>query len=161
MLISVGVLFGGIFIIKQFIFLKNKKAIKVTLSQVVTISATAAKKSSWSPQLNVTGSLRTVKGVNVTTQLAGMIEKIYFQPGAYVREGELLVTLNTKPNVAKLHELEANAKYAKITYFRDKKQYAFGAISHEKLGFHSIYLTTYLKPEDDDLIRNLLLNSSE
>lgn len=133
MLVFVAILFGGIFFLKQFIFVEQKKAIKKTMSQLIVVSATTAKTSSWAPQLKVTGSLRTVKGVEVTTELGGMIEKIYFTAGTDVEKGDLLVALDTRPDVAKLHQLEADAKFAKITYYRDKRQFAFGAVSKEKL----------------------------
>ena len=133
MLLSVTILFGGIFILKKLILDKEKAAQKRKISQVINVSATKAKISSWTTQLYSTGSLRTYKGVYITTELAGMIDHIYFTSGEDVKKGQVLVILNIKPDIAKLHELEANAELAKIIYFRDKKQFAFGAVSRQQL----------------------------
>lgn len=133
MLLCLLVLFGGVFFYK---YLKGRaeeayaKAHRVVYS---TVSAMKASEKKWIPHLEITGSLRTVKGVNVTAELGGMIREIYLQPGSYVKKGKLLVQLDIDPDVAKLHELQANAAIAEITYNRNKKQYKIGAISQETL----------------------------
>lgn len=133
MLLFLVILFGGVFTYKYLKTRAIKAYIKAHKVTIETVSATKATEQEWQPQLAITGSLRTVKGVNVTTELGGMIRDIYFTPGSYVYKGELLVQLDIDPDVAKLHELEANAAIAKITYERNKKQYAIGAVSKETL----------------------------
>lgn len=100
---------------------------------VIYVSAVTAEESTWQPQIKASASLRAVTGVNVTTQLAGMVDTIHFEPGALVKKGDLLVKLVTDPDVAQLHVLEANAELANITYHRDKAQYAIRAISKATL----------------------------
>ena len=100
---------------------------------VVTVSASKAQMTDWNPQYKVTGSVRTVKGVNVTTELAGMIREIVFTPGAFVKKGDLLVQLDIDADVAQLKALEAKAKFDKITWERNSAQYKFGAVSKETL----------------------------
>ena len=77
MLVFVVVLFGGIYLFKKAIFSNEKKAIKKSMLQLVVVSAATAKDGSWAPQIKVTGNLRTVNGVDITTQLAGMVSKIF------------------------------------------------------------------------------------
>lgn len=132
MLLIVGALFGTVFFIKLFIGSKER-AFLAHRRQIATITAAHASTSSWQSKIQVTGSLRSVKGVDVTTELAGMIDSITFKPGAEVKKGDLLVTLNIKPDIAKLHQLEANAVLAKVTYQRNKKQFHFGAVSRQTL----------------------------
>lgn len=132
MLICLGILFGGIFIFKGIIkFLTNRQM--AAQSRVVTVSAMKVGYSFWQPRLKATGSLRAIRGVNVTTELAGMVQSIYFKPGAFVTEGTVLVQLNADSDIGLLHSLEANAELAKITYDRDKKQYDIHAISKQQL----------------------------
>lgn len=133
MLIIVIGLFAGIFLLKKFIFEEEKSIIQKKVSQLTTVSATQAKKSTWQTILKSTGNLRAVKGVNVTTELGGMVFEVDFKPGSDVVKGQVLAKLDIRPDVAKLHELESNAHLAKITYFRDKKQFQFGAISKQQL----------------------------
>ena len=97
--------------------------------QRTTVSTIKVVESEWQPQFKAVGNVRAVQGVSVTTELAGMVKKIYFTPGTNVQAGEVLVELNIAPDVAQLHQLEANAELAAITYHRDKEQYAIHAIS--------------------------------
>ncbi|MDP1575103.1 MAG: efflux RND transporter periplasmic adaptor subunit [Coxiellaceae bacterium] len=125
--------FGVIFGLKQFILHEQKKFSVQFENPIITVSATEATSSQWGSEINVVGSTRTVKGVNVTTELSGMIEEIDFTPGADVKKGDVLVKLNIAPDIAKLHQLQAQATLDKITYNRDKIQYSFGAVSKEQL----------------------------
>ena len=131
MLIIVGGLFGGVYFFKE---LKTKlvgEYIKTNLRPVPTVSATKAKKASWSKRLQATGSLRAVKGVNVTTELSGMVREILFSPGAEIQKGQVLVKLDIKPELEKLRRLKAERRLAKITFERDLKQLSFGAVSQQ------------------------------
>jgi len=128
MLLGVSILFGGIFAYKAFISAATKKYF-ASLSKRVTVSTMRVGYSDWQPSLTAVGSLRAIRGVNVTTELAAMVQTIYFTPGAYVKEGTVLVQLNADADIATLHSLQANAALAKITYNRDKTQFSFGAIS--------------------------------
>ncbi|MCX7126322.1 MAG: efflux RND transporter periplasmic adaptor subunit [Gammaproteobacteria bacterium] len=133
MLVCLIVFFGALLAFKLFIHHEQKKFAVQFENPIVTISAMQAVNSQWSGSLSVVGSTRTVKGVNVTTELSGMIVEIDFTPGANVKKGDVLVRLDIAPDVAKLHALEAQATLDKITYDRDKKQYSFGAVSKEQL----------------------------
>src|SRR3990167_1137795 len=133
MLVAVALLFGVVFFIKYLEKSAQKKYRETHKTQIFVVSAMNAGYQSWQVSEKGVGSLRTVQGVNVTTQLSGMVVNIYFNSGAYVHKGQLLVLLNIDPDVAKLHSLEAEATFAKITYFRNKRQYAIGAISKEEL----------------------------
>lgn len=133
MLICLIAFFGCLFFLKQFIFYKQKQFSNQFRNPIITISAMVATKTTWTAQATVVGSTRTVKGVNVTTELSGMITDIDFTPGTKVKKGDILVRLDIKPDVAKLHALQAQAKLDQITYDRDKKQYSFGAVSKEQV----------------------------
>lgn len=132
-LISLGIFFGVIVFAKLFIYALERHFSKQYQNPIVTITATKAALSSWNPTYHAVGSTRTVKGVNVTTELPGMITNINFTPGSNVKKGQVLVQLDIAPDVAKLHSLQAQATLDKITYYRDKKQYSFGAVSKEQL----------------------------
>lgn len=99
----------------------------------VTVSAMRVHYDEWQPKLKAVGSLRAVRGVDVTTELAGLVQTIAFTPGASAKTGDLLVQLNAGTDIAQLHALEAAAELAKITYQRDKAQYAIHAISKATL----------------------------
>lgn len=131
MLIGVGILFGAIFTYKWYVNTVVKKLEAENKNPIVTISSTTAATTQWRAEIKVIGSSRTVKGVNVTPELAGMITKLNFTPGSTVSKGKLLVQLDISTDVAKLHQLQADAKIADITYHRDLRQYKVGGVSKE------------------------------
>lgn len=133
MLVALGILFGLIFIYKAISSILTKRFFASLENKAVTVSTTVVKKSVWESQLKAVGSVRAIVGVNVTAQLAGMIQTIYFKPGGTVKEGTLLVQQNADPDIAQLHSLQANAELARITYERDKAQYKVHAISKQQL----------------------------
>jgi membrane fusion protein (multidrug efflux system) len=133
MLIGLAILFGGIFLFKAFQNYMVKRFLRANQDPIVTVSTMKVGNASWQPHLNASGSLRAIHGVSVTTQLAGMVQSIYFAPGGVVKKGTVLVQLNSATEIGTLHSLQAQAELAKITYNRDKAQYAAEAISKQQL----------------------------
>lgn len=133
MLICVAILFGAIFAYKLFVSFMIKKFMTANMSPPVTVSAMKVEYQTWQPELSAVGNLRAVLGVDVTTEVAGLVRTIHFAPGAQVKKGDLLVELNADDDIAHLHSLQANAQLAEITYKRDKAQYAIKAISKATL----------------------------
>jgi membrane fusion protein, multidrug efflux system len=142
MLIIITILFGAIFGFKKIVAIKKNNYMKEHGSPIVYVSATKVQNLPWQRQLKATGSIRAIMGVNVTTELAGMVRTITFTPGAIVKKGELLAELDIAPDVAQLHLYEANAKLADITYHRDKAQYAVKAVSKQQLDSDAANLET-------------------
>jgi membrane fusion protein (multidrug efflux system) len=133
MLIAVGVLFGAIFLYKgvsAFLFSRYIANYEPPPVAVSTMTLTRAK---WQPELKAVGSMRAVLGVNVTAQLGGMIQTIYFTPGSMVTRNAVLVQQNADPDIAQLQALKANAELARITYERDKAQFKVRAVSKQQL----------------------------
>lgn len=129
MLLAVGVIFGGILGYKTFQMQMIKKSMASQKMPPVTVTAAKAEFKSWQPRLRAVGSLRAVRGVDVTCEIAGLVRSINFKPGQNVSAGELLLELNADSDIALLHSLEAAAELAKTVYDRDSKQYAVHAIS--------------------------------
>ena len=133
MLAIVGLLFGAVFGYKAFQAQMSKKYMASQQMPPVTVSAIKAEVHPWQPQLKAVGSLRAVRGVDVTSEISGLVRTLHFKPGDEVREGRLLVQLNADADVAQLRSLEAAAELADTVYERDKKQFAVQAISQATL----------------------------
>jgi membrane fusion protein (multidrug efflux system) len=71
---------------------------------VTTISA---KQEKWATTLSVIGTVAAVQGVTVSADLPGIVASIAFESGASVREGDLLVQLDTKQEQAQLAQQQA------------------------------------------------------
>jgi membrane fusion protein (multidrug efflux system) len=130
MLICLLILFGGIFIYKMVMGLLLKHYMS-SQSRVVTVSTMKVGVSNWQPKVDAAGSLRAIHGVNVTTELAGMVQTVYFKPGADVKAGDVLVQLNADNDIALLHSLQANSDLARTTFNRDKLQYKIEGVSKQ------------------------------
>ncbi|MBV8123159.1 MAG: efflux RND transporter periplasmic adaptor subunit [Burkholderiaceae bacterium] len=98
-----------------------------------TVTSTKAALQDWQPQLVSVGSLNPVRGVDVTTEIAGLVRTVNFKSGQDVKAGELLVQLNADSDLAQLHSAEAAAELAEVVLQRDKAQLVAKAISQAQL----------------------------
>jgi membrane fusion protein (multidrug efflux system) len=128
MLVCVGVIFGIVFGYKAWQEQRMKKS-KEGQILPVTVSAMKAELQPWQPRIRGVGSLRAVRGVDVTSEISGLVRTLHFVSGDVVHAGQLLVQLNADADVAQLHALEAAAELAQTVYERDKKQFAIQAVS--------------------------------
>jgi membrane fusion protein, multidrug efflux system len=129
MLLAVGVVLGAVFgwqVVKG-IFIKKFMAGMAQAPQ--TISASKAATSEWQPKLEAVGSLRAVKGADLSLEVSGVVDTISFNSGDDVEEGKLLLKLRSDDDQAKLQSLQATADLSEITYERDQKQFKIQAVS--------------------------------
>jgi membrane fusion protein (multidrug efflux system) len=83
----------------------------------------------WQPTLNAVGSLRAVRGADLALDVAGLVTAVNLKSGDDVKEGQVLLQLRDTEDVAQLHQLEAAAALAEVTFGRAKQQLAVKAIS--------------------------------
>ncbi len=133
MLIIVGIIFGFIFGYHAYKSYRNKKMMAARRPPPVTVTAMKVQYSMWQPQIKAVGGLRAVRGVDVTSEIAGLVRRIYFRSGKTALKGQALVQLNADPDIALLHSLEAAAQLARTVFERDKKQFAIQAVSRAAL----------------------------
>ncbi len=133
MLICVGLLLAAIV---GFNLFKSHMIAKMMASNALppaTVTATVAGFQTWQPQLAAVGSLRAVRGVDVTTEVPGLVREIAFVSGQQVKAGQVLLRLNDDADVAALHSLQAAADLSQTVYKRDKAQYEIQAIAKAQL----------------------------
>jgi membrane fusion protein (multidrug efflux system) len=129
MLVLVGAVLGGLFGFKGFVNGKIKEAMAGMANTPQTISAAKATSSDWQPTIDAVGSLRAVRGADLSMEVPGVVEEILFNSGDEVQAGQILLRLRAEDEIAKLQSLEATAQLAQITYDRDVKQFKAQAIS--------------------------------
>jgi membrane fusion protein (multidrug efflux system) len=83
----------------------------------------------WPSTMSVIGTMEAVQGVMVSADLPGTVAKINFDSGKAVREGDILVELDTKQERAQLASLEAQRDLAKVNYARMQQLVNEGVIS--------------------------------
>ena len=94
-----------------------------------TVSTMVVANSEWQPKLTSVGNVRAFRGVELSTELAGLVASVPIKSGQDVKEGELLIKLNDVSDVAQLNSLKALADLAKVINERDRQQLAIQAIS--------------------------------
>jgi len=129
MLVLVGATLFGVFGFKSFVDGKIKEAMSGMGNQPQTVATAVAQLTEWQDRFEAVGSLRAVRGADLSLELAGIVDKIEFKSGQDVKVGDVLLRLRNDDDVAKLESLEAVAKLAKITYDRDLKQFKAQAVS--------------------------------
>ena len=129
MLVLVGAVLGGVFGFKTFVDEKVKEFMAGAGNPPQTVSTAQAAITQWQPQLEAVGSLRAVRGADLSLEVPGVVEEINFQSGDEVQAGAVLLRLRGDDEIAKLESLEAVARLSQITYDRDVKQLRAQAIS--------------------------------
>ncbi len=94
-----------------------------------TVSTATVSAQGWQPALRAVGSLRAANGADLAMDAAGVVDTISLKSGQDVKKGQLLLQLRDGDEVAALHQLEAAAQLAKLTFDRARQQLAAQAIS--------------------------------
>jgi len=98
-----------------------------------TIATGTVKFDDWQPQVNAVGTLRAVRGVDITTEVTGLVRSIDFHSGEEVSGGTVLVHLNADSDLAQEQALAVAADLATVVYKRDQVQFEAQAISQAQL----------------------------
>ena len=129
MLCGVFLLLGLIFAFNQLKTFMIKHFIAGMGLPPATVSTMVIATSEWQPKLTSVGSVRAFRGVELSTELGGLVQSVPVKSGQDVKEGELLIKLNDASDVAQLNSLKAMADLAKVINERDRQQLAIQAIS--------------------------------
>lgn len=133
MLVVVGLLLGGLIGFNYFKAYMIQKYMASSPIPPATVSTAKADFQQWQPQLTAVGTLRAVRGVDVTTEVAGLVRSVDFKSGDEIRSGQVLTQLNADSDLAQLRSLEAAAELAATVYERDKAQFAAEVLSKAQL----------------------------
>jgi len=84
----------------------------------IPVAATKAVRESWVPAVSSVGSLRAINGVEIANEVPGVVEKILFESGQWVEQGQALVELDAATDEAALTTLRADAQLANSEFER-------------------------------------------
>lgn len=133
MLAIVGVVLGGVF---GFIDFKGRMTKQYMMAQGEpprTVSTITASYQDWLPKQEAIGTLRAFQGVDLSSEVAGLVNDIFFKQGDHVTVGTPLVQLRVFDDLAKLKSLQATAELSRITFHRSELQFNAKAISQQTL----------------------------
>jgi membrane fusion protein (multidrug efflux system) len=82
------------------------------------VTTIVAQQEEWPATLSVIGTMAAVQGVTVSADLPGTVDRILFESGQAVREGQVLAVLDTRQERAQLAAIEAQRELARVTFDR-------------------------------------------
>src|SRR6059036_3568450 len=82
------------------------------------VTTIVAHQEEWSATLSAIGTVAAVQGVTVSADLPGTVERIAFDSGTAVSEGEVLALLDTRQEQAQLTAAEAQRDLARLNFER-------------------------------------------
>src|ERR1700688_4638595 len=129
MLLLMAALVGGLGFIK---YRQVESAIAAGASfqiPATSVSTVIAKRETWPSTLSVIGTAAAIQGVTVSADLPGTVDKIHFESGQAVHEGDILVDLDIRQEKAQLANLEAQRDLAHVQYGRSEQLVKAGVIS--------------------------------
>jgi len=132
MLVVLATLIGGLGFAK---FKQVEAAIAQGASfqlPATAVTTVVAQKETWPSTLSVIGTATAIQGVTVSADLPGTIDKIHFESGQWVKEGDILVELDTRQEKAQLASLEAQRDLAGINFGRAQELVKAGVISRSE-----------------------------
>jgi membrane fusion protein, multidrug efflux system len=132
MLAVMGVILGGLGFLKY-------RQVEAAIAEgagfqppPTAVTTVSAKRETWPSTLTVIGTAEAIQGVTVSADLPGTIDKIHFESGQWVHEGDILVELDTRQERAQLANLEAQRDLAKVNYDRAQQLVKEGVISRSE-----------------------------
>jgi membrane fusion protein (multidrug efflux system) len=82
------------------------------------VTTIVASQEKWPSTLTAIGTVAAVRGVTVSADLPGVVDRISFESGQSIREGEVLAVLDMKQEHAQLAAAEAQRDLAQINFER-------------------------------------------
>jgi membrane fusion protein, multidrug efflux system len=82
------------------------------------VTTIPAAQEQWPATLPAIGTVAAVQGVTVSADLPGTVERIGFESGTWVREGEVLALLDTRQERAQLAAADAQRELARVSLER-------------------------------------------
>jgi membrane fusion protein, multidrug efflux system len=82
------------------------------------VTTITAAEEEWPATLSAIGTVAAVQGVTVSADLPGTVERIGFDSGSWVREGEVLALLDTRQERAQLAAAEAQRELTRVNLER-------------------------------------------
>ncbi len=96
-----------------------------------SVTTVIAKETTWPSTLDVVGTMAAIHGVTVSADLPGTVDQIKFDSGRFVKQGDVLVELDTRQEHAQLAAMEAQRDLAKINHARMQQLVNEGVISRQ------------------------------
>jgi membrane fusion protein (multidrug efflux system) len=97
------------------------------------VGTTVAHKQVWENTLSAVASVVSARGVAVSNDAPGVVSRLYFDSGQSVKQGDILLELDTSVERAQLASLRARRELADISQKRSKALATSGAVAQAQV----------------------------
>ena len=91
----------------------------------ISVTVASAESSEWHKRIKAVGTLVASQGVDLSTEVAGIVNTIHFDSGQEIKKGALLLELNNQTELATLGQAQAkfdsdNSQYQRLLKLKDQ-----------------------------------------
>lgn len=115
------------------------------------VGTALAKADTWQETLDAVGSVAAARGVTVSNDASGIVAAIHFESGKVVREGEILLELDSNVERSQLAAVQARGELARINAGRTRALVATDALPRAQQDSDDAVVKT--SSSDLDLLR--------
>ena len=110
---------------QKYLQIQQQIAMGSQLPPPISVTVASAEAAMWERRISAIGSLVAFQGVNVTTEVSGIITRIDFDSGNKIEEGTLLVELDNRTEMANLESAQArlasdDAQFQRLLKLKDQ-----------------------------------------
>ncbi len=135
-ILGLVVLIGGLVAVKGSqigMLIGMGEAMKKSGPPPEVVGTALAQKQVWETTLSAVGSVVTAKGVALSNDAPGLVSRIHFESGDVVKQGAVLVELDTSVERAQLASLQAKRDLAQISVKRSTALATSGAVAQSQV----------------------------
>jgi membrane fusion protein (multidrug efflux system) len=128
---------GGALGYKKFLQIQQQIVQDSQKPPPISVTVATAEKEQWERQIKAIGNLVAFQGVDITTEVSGIITSIKFASGDEVKAGSLLVELDNRTETANLKSARAqfeadNSQYKRLLKLKEKSYASVNDIDVQK-----------------------------
>ncbi len=112
------------------------------------VSTATVEKQTWEGTLTAVGTVVAAKGVALSNDAAGVVTRLYFESGAAVKQGQVLV------------ELDANVEHAQLASIRARKELADTSLQRTRALVNSGSIAPAQLDTDESTLKSLSADES-
>ncbi|MCZ6882322.1 MAG: efflux RND transporter periplasmic adaptor subunit [Gammaproteobacteria bacterium] len=123
-LLLIAAMVGGLGY-KKFLQLEVMTAQGSVAPPPISVTVAEAKAAQWNKRIKAIGTLIAYQGVNISSEVSGIVTSINFDSGQEVKKGKLLIVLDNQTEVASLKSAKAqfevdNNRYQRFKQLKDE-----------------------------------------
>lgn len=124
--------FGGVIGFKLYKRAAVQQFLDARGTPAVHLNATVARAATWEQQLEAIGSLRARQGIEIRSEVDGVIRRVHVESKQPVKAGDLLVELDDTVDRATLKSAQVRLKQTQRDFERDRSLFERKLVSEDK-----------------------------